>query len=48
MSSAQPIATLEMSSKGRLAILWNAVTALAGSGTTTSVISSSGRRTDSR
>ena len=47
-SSAKATATLEMSSNGRLAILWNAVKPAAGSGTTTSVISSPGRRTDSR
>ena len=39
---------LEMSSKRRLAILWKAVSAAAGSGTDHLVISSSGRRTDSR
>ena len=47
-SIAKATATLLMSSKGRLAILWNAIVVLAGRGTTTSVISSSGRRTDSR
>ena len=47
-SIANPMATDEMSSNGRFAILWNAVSAAAGSGTTTSVISSPGRRTDSR
>ena len=47
-SIANPTATDEMSSKARFAILWNAVSSAAGSGTTTSVISSPGRRTDSR
>ena len=48
MSSANATATLLMSSNGRLAILWNAVVVAAGRGTTTSVISSPGARTDSR
>ena len=48
MSRAKATATLLMSSNGRLAILWNAVVVAAGSGTTTSVISSPGARTDSR
>ena len=47
MSSAKATATLLMSSNGRLAILWNAVRG-AAEGTTTSVISSPGARTDSR
>ena len=48
MSRANATATLLMSSNGRLAILWNAVVVAAGRGTTTSVISSPGARTDSR
>ena len=48
MSRAKATATLLMSSNGRLAILWNAVVVAAGAGTTTSVISSPGARTDSR
>ena len=39
------MATLEMSSNRRLAILWNAVSGASGSGIRTALISSSGRRT---
>ncbi|MGZ4432310.1 MAG: hypothetical protein ACXVW7_01565 [Trebonia sp.] len=42
------MATLEMSSNRRLAILWKAVTGASGSGMRIVVISSSGRLTHSR
>ncbi len=44
-SSAKPTATLEMSSKRRLATLWNAAMPASGSGIRTARISSSGRST---
>ena len=44
-SRANPMATLEMSSKRRLAILWNAASRASGSGMRTALISSSARRT---
>ena len=44
MSSANPMATLEMSSARRLAILWNAVSPASGRGIRMALISSPGRR----
>jgi hypothetical protein len=47
-SMAYPTATLEMSSKRRLAILWKALISASGNGMRTDLISSSALRTDDR